>query len=125
VPISESAAAKLLATDFRIGSDTVWGCRFLNQLQQSFWLPISGLATAQYLAADFSIASDIVWLLISESAVAQFSLPILELAATQFVAADFKIGSDTVKPNKKLLLDQPILRENWNRNSSMDSPKGG
>lgn len=89
MPISESAAAKLLATDFRIGSDTVWGCRFLNQLQQSFWLPISGLATAQYLAADFSIASDIVWLLISESAVAQFSLPILELAATQFVAADF------------------------------------
>jgi hypothetical protein len=56
--------------------------------------------------------------------VAQFSLPIFESTATQFVAADFWIGSDTVKLDKKLVLDRPILGEKGNGNQLKDNPKG-
>jgi hypothetical protein len=31
LPISELATRKFLAADFRIGSGTIFGCRFLNQ----------------------------------------------------------------------------------------------
>jgi hypothetical protein len=55
----------------------------------------------------------------------QFSLSISESAATQIVTADFWIESDTVKANKKLVLDRPILGENGNRNQHKDNPKGG
>jgi hypothetical protein len=41
------------------------------------------------------------------------------------LAVNFWIGSNTVKSNKKLVLDQPILGENENRNQPKDNPKGG
>jgi len=60
LPISRSAAAQYLATDYWIGSDTILGCRFLDRQRHNFLPPISRSAAAQSLLS------------ISESAATQF-----------------------------------------------------
>jgi len=81
-------------------------------------------ATTQ-LAADFWIDSDAVLLLIFESTTTQLLAANLWIDSGAVLTVNFWIGSNTVKSNKKLVLDQPILGENENRNQPKDNPKGG
>jgi hypothetical protein len=53
LPISGSATTHFFADDFWIGSDTVYGCRFLDRQRRSTWLLISETVVVQFDAADF------------------------------------------------------------------------
>jgi hypothetical protein len=53
LPISGSAAAHFFAADFWIGSDTVYGCRFMDRQRRNTWLSISETVVVQFDAADF------------------------------------------------------------------------